>query len=419
MAADAPTVLPVGQLRVGDLAVDHADDTLSLSVRLDWDDPVGAATLLHGRRLRVEIGNLDRLGGDRRHLLAANTPANATAFVPVLAVLAAASGADLTIDAPVCPQALANARRAVAVGQVDHGWPAITLGASAGATTTVARGGAGFVFSLGFEGLAALVEQRQSAHPTTHLLAFDPLTPPEGDANAAVCGWGEGTSRWERRRDEVMAANAARLPLIRVATNAAEFTDVLVDAVTANAAMAATCSLVLAGVVSSVTLPQTPHDGATARADLQASWSSGAVVLDPLRSSASLPERAALVATDPWACHWLRVCGERRNGHNCGLCSSCQLALTALWLAAGSPAGDLAFGHTPDPAVVRSLAWLPDDISTQCPEVIWGLRAVADGSAPRRHPDATDRLLAAELADAWQAQLHTGRVHQPRIALSA
>lgn len=389
--------VPARRLWAGELVVEHSDDTLSISAMVRWDGPHHGPVVVGNRRLGIEIHDLDRLGCDRRHLLAAHTPPHATALVPMLAVLAAASGADLSIDAPVCPVALAGARRAVALGQRTHGWPAVTLGASAGATSAGRRGGHGFVFSLDLDNLAALLAQRHDGSAPTHLIALDDLE-----------GCGESTlGRW---RTQAVAANEARLPLVRASTNARTFTDPIMNWSAARGAVVASSALALSGIVTSVGIPSLDLEPGTG-----ALWSSATVDLEECAPVGTRTTRAADVASDPWAARWLRVCPSGGGGANCGTCRACQLALSHLWLA--DAAGE-AFRHPVDPAVVRTLEPLPLADPTDYTALVNELLLAADGMlssgvAPN------DRLLAIALADAWTVHLARCGVDVGVPALSA
>ncbi len=387
---------PLGQLWAGDLCVDHLDDALSISVSLHWDGPTAPPALPSGRRLRVEVNDLDRLGGDRRQLLAAHTPPNATALVPLLAVIAAATGADLTIEAPVCPTALAGARRAIAVGQFAHGWSAVTLGATAGAAGPPHHGGDGLVFSLNLESLATLVELRGAQLAPTHLLAID------GSQPTATGGHRSG-------RSEAMAANATRLPLVRASTNAGELAISGMGSPTAEQAISAACALALAGVVGSVTLPTGRRAATDHSPDTTTLWSSAAVRLSPTTSRPSVSDAATLVATSPWALQWLQVCPSHGGDRNCGRCAPCQFTLTALWLAGVTDADLPGFDHAVDPAVIRALP--PGDHRDHRGrhdylDLIANLTGVAEGTAGEPATALRgERFLAAALAEAWAAHL--------------
>lgn len=404
--------LPAARLWAGDLSVEHHDDTLSISVGLQWEGAGAQRNLPSGSRLRIDVGDLDRLGGDRRHLLAAHTPANATALVPLLALLAAASGADLSIEAPVCPVALAGARRAVAAGQATHGWASVTLGATAGATSPTHRGGDGVLFSLGLEPLATVARLRRSDAPPTHLIALDDL-----DSPVATSSGGDERAMW---RAEAVAAHELHLPLVRVSTNARDITDHLVDWDSARRVATSACALALAGVVGSVTLPADRCHADPDHPGTSALWSSGAVSIDTAMADLSSIERAALVAADPWACQWLRVCDSRRADSNCGRCRSCQLALAQLWLS-GEPTADAPwFEHGLDPMVVASLTPAPLPVPADYLTVVDELHEfVHDTTAGTLLADPGDRSLAVALAGAWVTHLGNCGVAVPTVALSA
>lgn len=415
---------PGAQLWASDLCVDHVDDSLSISVSLHWDGSSTRSTLPSGRRLRMEIADLDRLGGDRRHLLAAQTPPNATPLVPLLAVIAATTGADLTIDGPVCPSALAGARRAIAVGQVTDGWPAVTLGATAGAAGPPQRGGTGLVFSLGLESLATLLELRGAGRAPTHLLAIDPPEPvtlgPSSGYHLTTSGAAAAGHRsW---RAEAMAANATRLPLVRASTNVGDLALPGLRSTIAEQAIAAAGALALAGVVGEVTLPGVRPPG-TAAPDTTSLWSSAAVELCTSTPRTSVTDASTLVAADEWALQWLRVCSSHRSEQNCGRCAPCQFTLTTLWLAGVSDGCLPGFAHGLDPAMIRALP--PGHLDAHPDrhdhlELIGTLTAVAEGSAGNDGGDLRgDRFLAAALADAWSAHLERADAPVGAHALSA
>lgn len=412
---DVSVQLPVTQLRAGDLRIDHADDTLTIAITLRWEGPLGESGSRPEQRLHIAVGDLDRLGGDRRLLLAAHTPPHATALVPLLAVIAASNGADLTIDAPVCPSALAGARRAIAAGQLTHGWPPITLGATAGATGVPRGGGDALVFSLGLDAIATLLHLHRSARPPTHLLAVDGLDTPAttrhvGDHHAACARW----------RAEAMAANAARLPLIRIASNARSFANDVADLPALREATASASALALAGVAGSVSIPLPPAPSPVDDHASGALWSSEAVAISTAVTHRTATERAALVLADPWATEWLQVCASPRSGSNCGHCRQCQLTLAHLWLAGGAPDSVGRFGHPADPAAVRALSPGPPVDQTGLRALVDELLALANGTGQFRSTASPDeRLLAAALADAWTVHLGASGVAVPSEPLSA
>lgn len=406
---------PVAQLWAGDLRVDHVDDALSISLGLEWDGPTNHPGLPSGRRLQIEVRDLDRLGCDRRLLLAAQTPPNATALVPLLAAIAATTGADLTIEAPVCPTALAGARRAIAVGQVAHGWAAVTVGATAGTAGPPQRGGDGVVFSLDLESLATLVELRKVGRAPTHLLAVDRGT--TGGDSPSWClpqsGYRPGDPPRRSWRTEAMAANAARLPLVRAGTNVGELDIPGMTSSTAEQAVTAACALALAGVVGSVTLPGGRRAAEAHAPDTTSLWSSATVHLGTPAPQASVTDAANLVASDAWALQWLRVCSSTNGDRNCGECEPCQFTLATLWLARASAADLSGFDHGVDVAVVRALhpglhpgLHRGHQSRHDHLELIDRLAQVADGRGAG-DPNALqrDRYLAAALADAWAAHL--------------
>ena len=415
---------PVAQLWAGDLCVDHVDDALGISLCLNWDGPTSQPALPSGRRLRIEVSNLDRLGGDRRHLLAAQTPPNATPLVPLLAAIAATTGADLTIEAPVCPTALAGARRAVAVGQVAHGWAAVTIGATAGTAGPPQRGGDGLVFSLGLDSLATLVDLRATGRAPTHLLAVDqPDTSAAGLPSGYLLHAGDPRGdHWRRSwRTEAMAANAARLPLVRTSTNAGELGIPGMASATAEQATTAACALALAGVVGSVALPVGRRAAEITSPDTIGLWSSATVRLGTPVPRLSVTAASTLVASDAWALQWLQVCPSPVGDRNCGECEPCQFTLAALWLAGASAADLSGFDHGVDAAVVRALhPGIHHDRQSRHDqlELVDHLARVADGGrGGDRSALQRDRYLAAALADAWATHLERVDAWTARLEL--
>lgn len=393
--AGASADVPDAQLLAGDLRVDHADDHLTISVKLNWFGANHELAATSGERLAITVDALDRLGCDRRHLLAAHSPPNATALVPLLAVIAAAGDADLTIDAPVCPVTLAGARRAVAVGQEVYGWSAVTLGATAGAPSPQPRDGVGLVFSLDLPAVASVVALRRAGQEPTHLIAI------------------EGFSPVVRGRAEAVAANAARLPLVRVATNCDTFLRTQTDRDAAQHAVVTSCSLALAGVIDTAVIPALTSAssavGYTSGDAADGMWSSHATPLASVIGDLPFVEAAALVTTDPWARQWVTVCASQRAEGNCGRCRPCQLALAALFASGAAPEDWPWFAHPADPAIVGALVpsaiHNPDDYL----EVIDALVDVTNGSTGSRAANLTDRQIAAALAQAWADHLaHVG-----------
>ena len=219
-----------------------------------------------------------------------------------------------------------------------------------------------------------------------------------------------------------MAANAARLPLLRVASNAHRFLPPAATGRIAREAVVASCALALAGVVGNVTIPShlasaDPDPDPTGATSL---WSSGGVGLLEDPRGLSTAEAAALVATDPWARHWLQVCARRPAGGNCGVCLPCQVTLTHLWLAGVAAANLTSFDHGPDPAIVRALDPRFTAAGVDHRAMVGALIRLAEGSeSGRATVPSDDRLLAAALADAWTALLGRAEPATPAPALSA
>jgi len=219
-----------------------------------------------------------------------------------------------------------------------------------------------------------------------------------------------------------MAANAARLPLARTWTNVRELGIPGMASTTAEQAATAACALALAGVVGSVTLPAGLGGAGLGGADTTGLWSSAAVRLGTTAQTLSVTDAAHLVAADPWARQWLRVCPSVNGDRNCGVCPPCQYALTALWLAGASGAELAGFDHPVDPAVIGTLApelHRDERGRHDCLELIDSLTIVAEGGdGENGNALHGERFLAAALADAWSSYLERVDTWTARLALA-
>lgn len=309
---------------VEDLGIEAADGVLAATAWMRGG-PAG-----DGMRVRFRIhgdGMLDT---------------TATPFVPVAAVAAAWAGTDLVIDAPVDAVALAGARSAIAMlagfGR-DAGArvPVITASETVGADAP--PGGAadpaggvlgpdgggngcrnvGLFFTRGVDSTATLLTD---ADAVTHLVGIDWVDPPYA------------TPGTEAVFASTMQAAAERgLPLLRVTTNARDLLDLGPGWRWGFGPVLASFGLVLAPMLAEARI-------SSAFAPGDPTPTSSQEMLDPLWSSSQLAvvhraigerlDRTAIVAADPWAMRWLKVCWMRPGDGNCGECPKCLMTMTAL-----------------------------------------------------------------------------------------
>ncbi len=278
---------------------------------------------------------------------------SATPFVPVAAVAAAWAGVDLVIDAPVDATAVSGARHAIAMlanfgrddgaraprisaSEVVEPYPGPRYSATvpAGSATAPNIGdsadngrGVGLFFTRGVDSIATLLTD---AAEITHLIGIDWADPPyHTPGTEAVFA------------STAAAADERGLPLVRVTTNVRDLLDGSAGWRWGFGPVLASFGLALAPMLGEVRISSAfgPGDPApnSSQEMLDPLWSSSSVAVVHRALGARL-HRTAIVAADPWAMRWLKVCWMRAGDGNCGECPKCLMTMTGLYTCG---AGDL------------------------------------------------------------------------------
>ncbi len=275
--------------------------------------------------MRVDAGGVDR--GRlilRRHVATLEEiDRSGTPFVGVAAMLAGAEGLDVRLDAPVDPVAAAGARDAAALLRDWFAWrvPAITTaGAPAPVAPVAARG---LCFSRGLDSMTTLVTERDDLDVLVGMDWRD--TPWATDGTAAI---------WERTQE---AAAETGLPLVGVSTNARALLDPFVPWDVSHGVVLAALAQLAAPALGEVLVSGThapgyeqPH-GSHPR--LVPCWGSSRVAVTYAPGPGARHRKAEVVAGDPFAMRWLKVCWERPGDGNCGRCTKCLLTMTEFAIA--------------------------------------------------------------------------------------
>lgn len=384
-------------------------DVVGVEVQLALDAPPGmSAPPLGVDSVVMRIHDLSSLGPDADVVVDGVVAAGMTPLVPVLTVAAAALGADLLLDGPVCPTAVAGGHAANRLAAEWFGDPIITIEATAttdGPTLPQPPTGRGLLYTRGLDSTAVLLTMEAAGDSPTHLISMDWVDPPyAGDVMASV---------W---RATAAAAAERGLPLVRITTDARRLLDPLVEWERAFVPVLAGPSLALAGILRSVGVSSTYRAG-------NAEFYGSHEALDPLWSSAAVTiehrtdvpgdrtDRAAILLRDPWAVRWLQVCWEHPEEGNCGRCRKCLRTMSELWVAGADEADLVAFAAPLRPDAVRALREAePHPFPRNTLELVARLQTVVDGQAPvypvARGGDASERAFAAELLAAWEDVLH-------------
>ncbi len=171
----------------------------------------------------------------------------------------------------------------------------------------------------------------------------------------------EGVSKslqeWARSLDK---------PLLEVETNCREFTDPYVSWPNYQFGPAlAAVGVFLGGVVNKVLIPSSESyahlDPCGSHPLLDPLWSTEEVSIVHDGAEASRAEKLTLVANDPAALRFLRVCWKNPgDAYNCGHCEKCIRTMIGLELV-GALGGCAAFKNKLDPVVVAEVE-LPSDL---------------------------------------------------------
>ncbi len=290
--------------------------------------------------------DMGRLALRRHEATLDQIDASATPFVGLGAMLAAVHGHDLRIDAPVDVLAVENARTSVALLDEWFSWgvPRISAAAAASAPPPVAA--AGLFFSRGLDSMSTLVAQRGQLQC---LLGLDWRDAPFATA---------GTHQiW---RSTCAAAAEEGLPLIGLSTNARTFLDPMLPwDMTYGVVLAALAQLAAPSIgvaVISASLPAGRDEPHGSHPRLDPCWSSSRVSVRYEAGPATRNDKAAVVADDPFASRWLKVCWERAGDGNCGRCAKCLMTMTNFLIAGRLEAVRDRFDGALTPAAVRATA---------------------------------------------------------------
>lgn len=354
-------------------------------VRPEYADGVQASTALvsgglagEGFRLRLRLhgdGPLDH---------------SATPFLPLLAILAAASGTDGVVDGSVDAAALDGAERAMAVqaGFFDLRAPKLQAsevvagGAAAGSGEQAAGGrqgrGTGLFFSRGVDSMATFLTDRSEI---THFIVIDWVDAPylsEGLVAATA-----GTRA---------AAESIGVPLLRVTSNARQLLDANPGWLIFHGQLLAAFALLLSPQLAEVRISSTvsagdptPNSVHELSTDL---WSSSrTAVVHRHAVTGTRVDKTALVAGDDWAMRWLNVCFTKNGEGNCGACPKCLLTMTTLDLVG---AGDRLGERFDAPLTVEAVR--------ACAETV-------PRTALENQRSLIDRLDDGPMRDAWRQVL--------------
>jgi hypothetical protein len=335
-----------------------------------------------------------RLGGGerlelRRHGAARSQVAgDATPFLALATMLAAAQGRDLELRSTADALALANARAMANLLARWFGWRAPRLECDASCDAGEAASGVGLFFSRGLDSMTTLIEQRERI---TALIGMDWQDPPYATAGTAEI--------WEAT---CAAARELGLPLIHVSSNARRFLDPVVPWELCHGvllgAFAQLCAPSIGEALVSGTHPAGAERAYGSHPLLDPLWSSSRVRVTYVPGPGGRSEKAALVAGDELAMRRLKVCWERAGDGNCGRCAKCLLTLTNFHIAGRLDAAAPHFDAPLSAAAVRACA-ATARIGT---ENVGSLLRQLDPGDPLHEP--------------WTLVLRTAQSHDPAFA---
>lgn len=269
-----------------------------------------------------------------------------TPFVALAALLAAAGGRDVRVDAPVDARALENARAMGSLLSRWFGWRAPRIECGPAAAPRAPAPGVGLFFSRGLDSMTTLIEQRERI---TALIGMDWRDPPYAT---------EGTAEiWASTR---AAADELGLPLIHVSSNARTFLDPVLAWELCHGVLLGAFAQLAAPSIGEALVSGT-HPAGEERVYgshplLDPLWSSSRVQVVYVPGPGGRSEKAALVARDRFALRRLKVCWERDGDGNCGRCAKCLMTLTNFHIAGALEAAAPCFDAPLSPEAVRACA---------------------------------------------------------------
>ena len=340
-------------------------------------------------------------------IVAGAQSAGFTPLLPSLTLAASALGADLRLAGPVCPVALDGAR---AANRIMAGWfgvAEVAIDADEHTAVGARHSGRGLLFSRGVDSMSILAAMTAAGSPPTHLVGLDWLDGPYAGGD-------------QRRIWSSTAAAAAErgLPLVRMTTDARTLLDPLIGWEIAHVPVLVGPALALGAVFGAIgvssTYPAGDPEPYGSHADLDPLWSSASVAVEHrLDVPGDRLDKVAVVAGDPWAMRWLKVCWERAGDGNCGRCRKCLMTMSMLWMVGAEDRVAVSFEAPLDVDAVRAVVGQrPLTTPRNFVDVAAALRAVADG-VPVAPPivvggDTAEQAMARQLADAWDEVVAVG-----------
>jgi hypothetical protein len=389
-------------------AVVEFADTLGIEAEVRLVGPAAQRLSLAASSMVMRVHDVSTLGCPADDVVGGAVRAGLTPLLPAATVAAGALDVDLWMDGPVSAVALAGAEEAVRRLTTRVGLHEVSVGAAETVDMGRRSGGRGLLFSRGLDSLATLSVMTGRGEPPSHLVSMDWVDPPFASVDQA-----------DILRSTSVSAQQRGLPLIRVSSDARTVLDPIVSWEVSHVAVLVGPVLALSGVLGAIGVSSTspaghPHPYVSA-VDTDPLWSSGEVAVEHRTDvPGGRVNKAAVVAADPWAMRWLKVCWQRPGDGNCGRCRKCLMTMTALWLVgAGDRLGE-SFDAPLDAAAVRSTA------GSHPLTAPWNFLDVADalGAVGRGEDvggpiavggDGAERSFAAELADAWDTVIDVGR----------
>lgn len=322
--------------------------------------------------------------------LAESVDASANPYLPLATLIAARTGEDLRIEAPVSPRLLAGARRAAAMFAEWWDYRPPEIDPAGGEQVAPGGGAVGVMYSRGVDSGATLVRSLRGEIPerVTHLLAGDGIE------------W--CYSREVERQiwaDHERAAAELGLPLVRLTSNARELLRGMIGwprsfgAAYIGAALA--LGPMLGNVVTGATQPIVGAAPRGSRWDLDPLWSTEGTEVRQDGADLDRIQRTAIVASHDASVRWLKVCWQGRTAGNCGRCTKCLRTMTALAAAGVLDHAELFDGPLtaeaidaaePEKLGVPLSPAIAESVPPEMPEIraAWERKIAQDARARRR-----------------------------------
>jgi len=242
-----------------------------------------------------------------------------TPFLPLLSMLASRLAVPLQVGGAVDAAALAGAGRASARLAEAYGFQPAEIVAEQTQQAANRPTARGLFFSRGLDSFSTLVRGRYGVDV---LLGLDWVDPPFNP------GWQREV--WEATE---RAASDYGLPLYRFTTNARDVLDPLMDWNDTHGAALVSTALLAGGGLGEILISSTYGSASAPIAHgsdstLVSAWSTTRTRIVQASAADTRTAKAAIVATDPIALKWLKVCWEAPGEGNCGRCSKCLMTLS-------------------------------------------------------------------------------------------